>query len=247
MIFYVGLHQPSDAQHFATSCISVNRLRRRRGPFKVGRWIMDSGAFTEISTHGRWRSGVGEYAEEVRRWVGCGELEAAVAQDYMCEPVIIEKTGLSVAEHQRLTIERYDALLDEKLPVPVLPVLQGFAPDDYARHVAAYGDRLAAGMWVGVGSVCKRNGRPGDVLAVLRAIMSARPDLRLHGFGLKVMALRVAEIRAMLHSSDSMAWSYAARREGRNQNDWREAERFAATIAASTAGPTGGWQAELAL
>lgn len=247
MIFYVGLHQPSDAQHFAHACISVNRLRRRKGPFKVGRWIMDSGAFTEISTHGRWRSDVESYAAEVRRWAGNGELEAAVAQDFMCEPFIIEKTGLSVPLHQQLTIERYDALVACDLPVPALPVLQGFHPDDYARHVAAYGDRLTAGMWVGVGSVCKRNGRPGDVLAVLRSIKSARPDLRLHGFGLKVMALRVAEIRAMLHSSDSMAWSYAARREGRNQNDWREAERFAATVMSTASGASDGWQAELQL
>ncbi len=28
--FYVGLHQPSDAQHFDLACISINRLRGRK-------------------------------------------------------------------------------------------------------------------------------------------------------------------------------------------------------------------------
>ena len=113
-----------------------------------------------------------------------------------------------------------------------MPVLQGYAPADYARHVHAYGDRLAFGAWVGVGSVCKRNGRPEAVLAVLEAILDARPDLRLHGFGLKVTSLAVKEIRDRLHSADSIAWSYAARRQGRNQNDWREAAALTARIEA---------------
>ena len=30
----------------------------------------------------------------------------------------------------------------------------------------------------------------------------------------------------LLHTSDSMAWSYHARKNGRSANDWREAKRF---------------------
>lgn len=55
---YVGLHQPSDAQHFDAAFVSVNRLRNRKSDFVVGDWIMDSGAFTEIATHGRYRESV---------------------------------------------------------------------------------------------------------------------------------------------------------------------------------------------
>lgn len=240
--FYVGLHQPSDTQHFDRCCVSVNRLRKRRSPFPVRRWIMDSGAFTEISTHGHYRHDVKDYATEVRRWLGCGDLQAVVAQDYMCEPFIIHKTGLSVAEHQRLTVQRYDALMDEGLPVHVMPVLQGFDPADYSRHVEAYGERLTPGMWVGVGSVCKRNGNPLDVANVLGAIAALRPDLRLHGFGLKKTALLDPTVRALLHSADSMAWSYAARLAGRNANSWREAAAFVQDIESVTARPRGFWQ-----
>ena len=227
MRFFCGLHQPSDAQHFSACFVSVNRLRQRKGPFQVGDWIMDSGAFTEISTHGTYRHSVAEYASEIRRWAMNGNLLAAVAQDWMCEPWIIAKTGLSVQEHQRLTLERYDALQAEDTSgVYIMPVLQGYEPEEYVRHIRIYGDRLASGAWVGVGSICKRNSSPRAVEAVLLAIHGERPDLQLHGFGLKATALRSALVFDLLHTADSMAWSYQARMRGGNGNDWREAKRW---------------------
>ena len=232
MRFFTGLHQPSDAQHFDAAFVSVNRLRGRKGPFAVTDWIMDSGAFTEISTHGRYRHSVEEYAAEIRRWKDNGNLLAAVAQDWMCEPFIVAKTGLSVAEHQRLTIERYDALLACDVGVYVMPVLQGYAPAEYVEHIRAYGDRLSHGAWIGVGSVCKRNGDPRAIEAALLAIHRERPDLRLHGFGLKTTALSSGLVHELLHTADSMAWSFSARKQGRNANDWREAARWVAGIAA---------------
>lgn len=230
MRFFTGLHQPADAQHFDAAFISVNRLRDRKGPFKVGDWIMDSGAFTEISTHGRYRHSVAEYAAQIRRWKSNGNLLAAAAQDYMCEPFITKRTGMSVLQHQQLTVERYDALVAEQTGVHILAVIQGYAPEDYQRHLAMYGDRLGQGQWVGVGSVCKRNGDPNAVAAVLLAIKKARPDLRLHGFGLKTTALANPLVRSLLHTADSMAWSFAARKQGRNANDWREAKAWASSI-----------------
>jgi len=226
MRFFVGLHQPSDARHFDAAFVSVNRLRQRRS-FVVRDWIMDSGAFTEISTHGAYRTTPAEYAAEIRRWAGTGRLLAAVAQDYMCEPWIVAKTGLTVAEHQRLTIERYDDLAAcDTGGVYVMPVLQGFASGDYAAHLLAYGERLPLGAWVGVGSVCKRNGDPRAIEDVLDAIRAERPDLRLHGFGLKTTALGSGRVLRQLHTADSMAWSFHARKNGRNANDWREAARW---------------------
>jgi hypothetical protein len=230
MRFFTGLHQPSDAQHFEAAFVSVNRLRKRKSAFKVGDWIMDSGAFTEISTHGYYRHGVDEYAAEILRWKDNGNLLAAVSQDWMCEPWIIERTGLSVRVHQQLTVERYDALVAQGTGVYILPVLQGFAPADYVRHIRMYGDRLKPGAWVGVGSVCKRNGDPQAIASVLIAIKDERPDLKLHGFGLKKTALGSDFITSLLHTADSMAWSFHARKQGRNANDWREAMRWTMDI-----------------
>lgn len=231
MKFYVGLHQPSDGQHFERAFVSVNRLRGRKKAVGASMWIMDSGAFTELSQHGAYRHSVEQYAAEINRWAHDPTLMAAVAQDYMCEPFIVKKTGLSVEEHQRLTVERYDDLLFLVDPrVYVMPVLQGYAIGDYTRHLEMYGERLAPGSYVGVGSVCKRNTDISQIEAILSAIKIARPDLQLHGFGLKTTALRSGLVQELLFSADSMAWSFAARKEGRNQNDWREAKAFESKI-----------------
>lgn len=227
MRFFVGLHQPSDAWHFSAAFISVNRLKDRKGPFKVNDWIMDSGAFTTVNKYGGYPYPPSEYADHINRWAKNGRLLAAVAQDFMCEPFVLQRTGLTVADHQRLTIERYDALLQcDTGGVYVMPVLQGYAPADYVQHVQNYGHRLKPGAWVGVGSVCKRNGNARAIEAVLCAIKAYRPDLRLHGFGLKTTALRSGLVRSCLETADSMAWSFAARKQGRNANDWNEAEAF---------------------
>jgi len=233
MRFFTGLHQPSDAKHFDAAFISVNRLKKRKSAFDVSDWILDSGAFTTILTHGDYPESVEVYAAEIKRWSKNGNLLAAVAQDYMCEAHMLKITGKTILEHQQLTIERYDALLKcDTGGVYIMPVLQGYAPADYVRHIEMYGDRLKHGAWVGVGSVCKRNGDPRAIEAVLMAIKAVRPDLRLHGFGLKSTALSSWIVRELLFTADSMAWSFAARKQGRNANDWREAKRWADRIAA---------------
>lgn len=232
MRFFVGLHQPSDAQHFDAAFISVNRIRDRKGPFSVGDWIMDSGAFSTILTHGGYPEPPESYGAHIRRWKSNGNLLAAVSQDYMCEPAMIAKTGLSIADHQRLTIERYDALLRCETGCYIMPVLQGYAPQEYVSHIRQYGARLAHGAWVGVGSICKRNSSPESIFDVLLAIKAERPDLRLHGFGLKITALANGIIRSLLETADSMAWSFAARKRGENANDWRHAKHFSDLITA---------------
>lgn len=240
MRFFVGIHHPDKAHNVERACISVHALEKRSSPFcSAAEWILDSGAFTTIAKHGGYPDTPEWYATLVECCASMsmsGRLVAAVSQDYMCEPQMLERTGLTIAEHQRLTIERYKRILAAlRRPIYLMPVLQGYELADYVRHLAAYGDLLAPGAWVGVGSVCKRNRHPGEVLAVLQAIKAARPDLRLHGFGVKATALKTPAVRELLHSADSMAWSYAARRQGRDRNAWQEAAAWAAKISAAGA------------
>lgn len=234
MRFFVGLHQPSDAGKVPAAFISVLRLWNRRSGFQANDWIMDSGGFSIIMKYGGYPAemSVSAYAERIRRFKICGRLLAAVTQDYMCEAHMLAKTGLTLEDHQRLTIERYDALVAEDTGVYILPVLQGYAPEDYIRHVRMYGDRLALGAWVGVGSVCKRNGNPAAIAAVLETIRRERPDLRLHGFGVKTTALKSIAVRDLLETADSMAWSFAARKQGRDGNSYLEAIAFTQRIMA---------------
>ena len=231
MRFFTGVHRPAKADQLDAVMVSANVLRSRRSHFPVNDWIMDSGAFTTVTKNGGYPDSVEEYAEIIRRFADCGNLLAAVAQDYMCEQFVLDRTGLTVADHQRLTIERYDQLLNvDTANVTIMPVLQGYEPNSYVDHIEQYGDRLTHGMWVGVGSVCKRNANAGSIVAVLEAIHAARPDLRLHGFGVKITALRNQRVRDLFHTTDSMAWSFAARYEGRDGNDINEAINYAERV-----------------
>jgi hypothetical protein len=210
--------------------ISFTRLRERKRFMRVGEWILDSGAFSEINRFGDHRSSVEAYVKAVNRWAKCGQLVAAVTQDYMCEPQILQRTGLDIRTHQARTIERY-LCLRALAGCYVMPVLQGFNPESYAEHLCAYGSELIPGQWVGVGSVCKRNSSPTAIEDVLVMIATLRPDLRLHGFGIKLTALKSPTVRALLYSSDSMAWSYGGRRQnGADANDPRLAQSFARKV-----------------
>lgn len=234
--FFVGLDRPSDAKHFERCMVSINALHRRRpdgtlkhrkSDFACREWMLDSGAFTQIKDHGRFVMSCCDYAQAIVRWSRCSQMVAAVSQDYMCEAPALAKTGLTVKDHQRLTIERYIEILGFVNDATYLmPVLQGYEPWEYVSHLRQYGWRLREGAWVGVGSVCKRNARIDEIERVLVAIRDERPDLRLHGFGVKITALQSDIVRSCLWSCDSMAWSAAARRQGENQHDWRRAQAF---------------------
>jgi hypothetical protein len=257
LTFFIGLHQPSDAHRFPHACISIRRLWRRAKKIPGCRALIDSGAFTELDKHGKYMVSVSAYALRLHQLHtrGIVDIAGAVAQDFMCEDFMLEKVmGIpkdtitpeqrvdQILKHQQWSVVRYDDLIAElerlfggEIPFPVLPVLQGYAPEDYVRHISMYGDRLKPGMWVGVGSVCKRNGDPESILAVLQAIKAERPDLRIHGFGVKKTALKSREIVNLLATADSMAWSYHARINGRSGNSWEEAQAFVDQIYAIAA------------
>lgn len=227
MIFYIGLHIVAHAYEFEYCMLSINnpKLRDRKSDIKARNWIMDSGAFRELELYGHYRYSVNDYAERIKRWATCGILEMAVSQDYMCEPYILGKTGLTIKDHQRLTIERYDGLC-QLTQVPIMPVLQGYEIEDYRRHLTQYGWRLRPNMRVGIGSVCKRNTDIKQIENIVWALAKERPDLRYHGFGLKKTALSSDIVRSLLYSADSMAWSMNARKNKRDGNSPLEARKY---------------------
>jgi hypothetical protein len=214
MQYFIGCHrphwlgltvQPLFISH-RTLC-SRKRLPRARGP-----WALDSGGFSELSMHGRWTTTAAEYAAAVRRYRDeIGGLQFAAQQDWMCEPSILAKTGLTVLEHQRRTIENYLELVRIAPDLPWMPVLQGWCAGDYTDHIEqwyAAGVELHTLPRVGVGSICRRQ---HTIRASLILAEIARHGIKVHAFGLKVTALRF--VHADLASADSMAWSYAARRD----------------------------------
>lgn len=213
MRFWLGTHEPSWLETAGVDLfVSRRRLaRRRRLPRAMAPWALDSGGFTELAMHGRWTVTPRQYAAEVRRYQAeIGMMEFAAPQDWMCEPVMLAKTGFDVAEHQRRTIDNLLELRDLAPEVPWMPVLQGWSPPEYWRHLeqyAAAGVDLRDEILVGVGSVCRRQGLVSAHL-IFSTLCAA--GLRLHGFGVKKTGLKAC--RDLLASADSLAWSYAARR-----------------------------------
>lgn len=214
--FYLGTHRPTWlwTVHDVPLFIShrVLRDRKTRFPRATTPWALDSGGFTELNLYGKWHTTPEEYVASVRRYNDeLGHLEWASPQDWMCEPWVVAKTGLSVAEHQARTVENYLTLIDLAPDLPFVPVLQGWELDDYHAHADAYaaaGVDLTEQPVVGIGSVCRRQAT-GQIAGIFDSLRAR--GLRMHGFGVKSAGL--AQYADNLVSADSLAWSYGARRD----------------------------------
>lgn len=222
-LFYLGTHMPNWLGHPATPAdvalfVSHRRLAGRRTlPRAHVRWALDSGGFSELSLYNEWRATPTEYVAAVRRYdEEIGNLDWAAPQDWMCEPFMTAKTGLSVVEHQRRTVANFVQLSDlwgDDLSNPFMPVLQGWERDDYLRCVDLYeraGVDLTAYPVVGLGSVCRRQAT-GEIGDIVSALLRLDPGMPLHGFGVKKLGLE--RYGHMLNTADSMAWSFEARRQ----------------------------------
>lgn len=231
--FYLGSPEPSwawNGKARGSLFISANRFRRRRTLFPAavlpaGASIaIDSGGYTELLRHGRWTTSPADYVALVRRVAAeLGRVAWAAPQDWMCEPWMLvggrgaPGTGLTVAQHQRLTIESVLELRALAPEIRWIPVLQGQTLGHYLGHVEDYdraGIDLRAEELVGVGSVCRRN-RTDDVGEILHALFEL--GLQLHGFGVKAEGL--ARFACWLASADSMAWSFRGRVISREESD----------------------------
>lgn len=228
MEFFLGVHRPNwigvAPVPLLVSHATLHKIVRQF-PRATLPWTLDSGGFHEVTKHGRYRWSPAEYAARVQLYQReIGQLKFAATQDYMCEEVALKKTGLTVAQHQARTIDSFVELSLRAPGVPWLPVLQGWCQGEYEDHFVAYARRgidLRKEPRVGIGSICRRQ-------AMLRTSLMLssfhREGLALHAFGLKANGLNLIGGGA-LASADSAAWSYQARREHRNVQQWLPPEQ----------------------
>lgn len=213
MKFYLGTHQPAWLARDLGIPLLVSHRRltgRHTLPRASGPWALDSGGFTELSMHGRWRFDERTYVRAVRRYATeIGNLDFAAPMDHMTEQHVLTCTGASVRVHQLRSVANYLRLRDLDPDLPFVPVLQGQTVADYHRCADWYerhGIDLAALPLVGVGSICRRQ-HTTEVEQIVRSL--AARGYRLHAFGAKVLGLgRYADA---LSSSDSAAWSFRGR------------------------------------
>lgn len=202
-------------KHKTPVCVSLSNAPKHRFPvvdFPIG---VDGAGFTVIGKHGCWPTTAEQHARSMRRVVlGLGRIWVAwcTIQDWMCEPHMLVKTGLTIREHQRRTVESYLELCRLEPSLPWLPVLQGWELADYLEHVEMYraaGVDLTEIERVGVGSVCRRQSTAEGVEIIATLL---RLGIQVHAFGFKLDGLRA--LRALLSedewerlAADSAAWS----------------------------------------
>lgn len=191
--------------------VARQNFGKKRRPRALGPWAIDSGGFTACN-NGGWTLPARDFVDEVESIASdVGRLAWAAPQDWMCEPVVLKATGLTVAEHQRRTIANVLEVRSLARKVHFVPVLQGWAPDDYLRCIDLYeaaGINLAAETIVGLGTVCRRQATD-EARMIVRAVRARVPGIRLHGFGFKMRGL--AALASDFDSADSLAWSFGAR------------------------------------
>lgn len=226
MKFYLGTHQPHWLRLYE---VPMMVSRRTLAPIKtkpraLASWMRDSGGFTELQMFGAWSVGPKQFIREARQDADeVGLMEYCAPRDWMCEPIILKGgwaggryfvgTKLTIPNHQRRTVADFLDLRQRAPELPWMPVIQGWEMDDYLRCVEMYesaGVSLSASPLVGVGTICRRQGtsEAARILGRLEA-----EGLKLHAFGLKGDG--IPNVAPFLASSDSMAWSFAARKAGK--------------------------------
>ena len=216
-IFYLGTHQVDHLERAGVPLfVSHRRLAGRKTlPRAIAEYAVDSGAYTELLLHGRWTVSPQQYCAAIRRYdAEIGRVAWAAPQDWCVESNVLTATGLSVEDHQRLTVENFLELQQcwGDRDQPWMPVLQGYSVDEYKRCWEMYakaGVDLKDFPLVGVGSVCRRQAT-SEIDAVVAALLRLDPGLPLHTFGAKGGG--IARYGHKICSADSLAWSMQARR-----------------------------------
>jgi len=214
MKFYLGTNKAGWLQKSTVPLFVSHRTLRsrvKRQPAIVN-WALESGGFTELSLNGKWTISPEEYARYALTYkVNYGRMDFASQQDWMCEDVMLERTGKTVAEHQYLTTQNLLDLRRIEPKVHFIPVIQGKTTEDYLRHIGQFRDAgidLTNEPTVGIGSVCRRQSTK-EIVPIIEAVTSC--GLKLHGFGMKTIGLQ--KVSHLMASADSMAWSFTARKQ----------------------------------
>ncbi|GAG81407.1 unnamed protein product, partial [marine sediment metagenome] len=201
--FYLGTHMPNFVELVNIPWfVSVTRVIDRKTRLS-GDWMLDSGGFTQIQKYGKYNISEEKYLDVI----SIQNPGIAFCQDWMCEPVMLKKTGLTVKDHQEKTLESYLSL--SRKSSSIRPVLQGWNKSDYVYHLQKYKKAgVNTNQLFGVGTICSRNGNPTAIREILKGILYEEPKLRLHGFGVKTDSLVACQ--DLLERADSMAWCYTA-------------------------------------
>lgn len=197
-------------------CHRVLRARTNPYPEATTRYAVDSGAFTELTKHGRWVETPEQYVAALRRYADeLGPFDFAGQQDWVCKTEALDAieahTGVrpDVTELLEATVENLLVLRALAPELRIAPTIQGGKFEDFmlcADMFLAAGIDLTAEPVVGVGSLV---GMAPKAVERIATALQARGIRNLHAFGVKGRAL--AGAAHGFDSADSLAWSFAGR------------------------------------
>jgi len=171
-------------------------------PIEHNNLFCDSGAFQLFGRYSDFPFTPEQYLE----FINSLSPDFFATMDYPCEPFIREKIHSSVKDCIDKTIENTAKIIDIPSCSSFVPVLQGWNEDDYVQCIEDFKSRGLLTDYMAVGTLCRR-GDNKKILSILRTIKRNLPQgCKLHGFGVKISLLKIAETYNLLESCDSAAW-----------------------------------------
>ena len=214
--FYFSLaagSQIKTARNLEYPFILINFMTKTNKPpkYPYRRLFIDSGGFYSSMTSRKYIRTDDEYLQYVEKIMP----DYFALRDYPCEPELLKKHGLTVKQNIQRTVDNHITLLD-MLPnycinAQPVPVIQGWEASDYIDCIDAFQDQGLMSNYMAIGSVCRRTA-VRNIQKIIVSVRDAIPSwIRLHGFGIKLTALKDLAIYNALYSVDSGAWDYQAR------------------------------------
>lgn len=193
--------------------ILINFMTKTNRPpnYHYENLFIDSGGFYSSMISG----GYVKTDDEYLRYVESMMPQHFALRDYPCEPELMKKHGLTVKQNIHRTVANHLSLLD-MLPnycinAQPIPVIQGWDAADYLDCIDAFQDQGLMSNYMAIGSVCRRT-EVRNIRKIIITIRDAIPkSTKLHGFGIKLTAVKDLAIYNALYSVDSGAWDYQAR------------------------------------
>jgi len=231
-IFFIGVasgSQVSAVKRYGYPYIMLNYATKIATKIKPWNSIkilfIDSGGYSFFHSKGEYTTSDEAYIRYILR----RKPDYFALRDYPCEPDILTKWRRTVQENQEKTLDKHLNLLNLmddwniwKYSEPVA-VLQGWTLDDYLKHydmMKEYGvfSRIS---YVGIGTLCRR-GQENTIRKIVTGIREALPKkFKLHGFGVKISALKYKDVFEALYSADSVAWGLSERLNYKNSDGYK--------------------------
>jgi hypothetical protein len=165
---------------------------------------LDSGGYAFFHRHGDYPYTLDQYAALA---VAYGA-DFVSTMDYPCEVGVKRPERLRTnVDRIRRTVENASTAMERFPKLPWVPVVQGFAPQEYEASADLIVDAGLERPVMAIGTLCARKSAD-EAWAIIRTVARKLPGVKLHGFGIDMRFLRDRRIRSTLWSADTSAWKF---------------------------------------